>query len=122
MVRDVSETRYLTTPTQQTIPSNPVNTISYIETKKNVLKWILKKYPHLCTRLGKSKNHTAKLIFNQNHFPNQQKGPRVYLHLLEKVEIELDKLIQDKQIIKLEKCPDDVFVRPVVITVKEANP
>ena len=33
--------------------------------------------------------------------------------------MELDKLIQDKQITKLEKCPDDLFVSPVVITVKK---
>ena len=35
------------------------------------------------------------------------------------MEIELDKLKQDKQIIKLEKCSDDLFVSPVVITVKK---
>ena len=33
--------------------------------------------------------------------------------------MELDKLIQDNQITKLEKCPDDLFVSPVVITVKK---
>ena len=33
--------------------------------------------------------------------------------------MELDKLIQDKQITKLEKCPDDLFVSTVVITVKK---
>ena len=87
--------------------------------KKNIIKWIFNKYPHLCTRLGKSKNHIAKSIFKQNHAPIQQKGRRVPLHLLEKVERELDKLIHDKQITKLEKCPDDRFVSPVVITVKK---
>ena len=80
---------------------------------------ILKKYPHFCTRIGKSKNHLAKSIFKQNHIPNQQKERRLHLHLLEKVELELDKLIQDKQIVKLEKLPDDLFVSPVVITVKK---
>ena len=41
------------------------------------------------------------------------------LHLLEKMENELQKLIDDKQIIKLEKCPEELFVSPVVITVKK---
>ena len=77
------------------------------------------KYPHLCTRLGKSKNHIAKSIFKRNQNPIQQKGRRVPLHLLEKVEMELGKLIQDKQITKLEKFPDYLFVSPVVITVKK---
>ena len=35
------------------------------------------------------------------------------------MEIELDELIQDKQIIKFEKCPEDLFVSPVVITVEK---
>ena len=38
---------------------------------------------------------------------------------MEKVEHELQKLIEDKQIIRLEKCPDDLFISPVVITVKK---
>ena len=33
--------------------------------------------------------------------------------------MELDKLIQDKQITKLEKCPEDLFDIPVGITVKK---
>ena len=41
------------------------------------------------------------------------------MHLLEKVENELKKLIDDKQIIKLEKCSDELFISPVVITVKK---
>ena len=100
-------------------PGNNNNSISSIETEQNIIKWKYNKYPLLCTRLGKSKNHVAKSIFKQNHTPIQQKGRRVPLHLLEKVEIELEKLIQDKQITKLYKCPDDLFVSPVVITVKK---
>ena len=100
-------------------PGNNINSISHIETEKNIIIWVLRKYPHLCSRIAKSKNHIAQSNFKQNHTPNQQKGRRVPLYLLEKVEIELDKLIQDKQIIKLEKCPDDLFVSPLVITVKK---
>ena len=79
----------------------------------------IQKNPHLCTRLGRSKHHIAKSVFRETHNPNQQKGRRVPLHLLEKVEKELDKFINDKQIIRLEKCPDDVYISPVVITVKK---
>ena len=100
-------------------PGNKIDSISSIETEKNIIKWIYKKYPHLLTRLGKS--HIAKSIFKQNHAPIQQKGRRVPLHLLEKLEMELDILIQDKQITKLEKCPDDLFVSPVVIKVKKGQ-
>ena len=87
-------------------------------TETNIIKWIPKKYPNLCTRLGKSKNYIAKPTMKENFRPVQQKGRRVPLHLLDKVEAELKKLIQDKQIIKLDKCSDEHFISPVVITVK----
>ena len=96
-----------------------VHTIRNIQTEKNIIKWIFQKYPHLCTRLGRSKNHIAKSLFRQNYTPSQHKGRRVPLHLLDKVELELKKLIDDEQIIKLKKCPDDLFISPVVITVKK---
>ena len=96
-----------------------IHHISDVETGKNIIKWIFKKYLYLCTRLARSKNHIAKSLFRENHYSNQQKGRRVPLHLLEKVEQEIDRLINDKQIVRLEKCPDDVFISPVVITVKK---
>ena len=90
-----------------------------VQTEKNVIMWILQKYPHLCTRLGRSKHHIAQSIFKENYIPSQHKGRRVPLHLLEKVENKLNKLMDDGQIIKLEQCPDDLFISPVVITVKK---
>ena len=74
---------------------------------------------HVAETGHRSKNHIAKSVFRENNNLNQQKGRRVPLHLLEKVKKELDKLINDKQIIRLEKCPDDVYNSPVVITVKK---
>ena len=96
-----------------------VHTILNIQTEKNIIKWIFKKYPLLCTRLGRSKNHIAKSLSRKNNTPSQHKGRRIPLHLLDKMELELKKLIDDGQIIKLEKCPDDLFISPVVITVKK---
>ena len=37
-----------------------VGLISDTAIEQNIIKWIFKKYPHLCTRLGRSKNHMAK--------------------------------------------------------------
>ena len=96
-----------------------INFISNLQMEKNIIKWVFQKYPHLCTRLGRSKNHIAKSIFKSAYTPSQHKGRRVPLHLLEKVENELKKLIDDKQIIKLGKCSDELFISPVVITVKK---
>ena len=100
---------------------NIINSITIIESEKNIINWTYRNYPHLCRRLGKSKNHVVESIFKQNHIPNQQKGRKVPLHLLEKLELELDNLIQDKQFTKLEKCANDLFVSPVVITVKKVK-
>ena len=55
-------------------------------TESNIMKWILKKHPNLCTRLEKSKNHMAKPTMKENFIPVQQKEERVPLHFLEKVE------------------------------------
>ena len=113
MRRDVLRKLGITLQQQQCkYPGNKIHAINSVETEKNVIKWIYNKYPHLCTRLGKSKNHIAKSIFKRNQNPIQQKGRRVPLHLLEKVEMELDKLIQDKQITKLEKCPTSYSLAP----------
>ena len=107
------------TLTQQQKEGKKILNINENIVEQNITKWIFKKYPHLCTRLGRSKNHIAKPIMKQEKTPTQHKGRRVPLHLVEKVENELQKLIEDKQIIRLEKCPDDLFISPVVITVKK---
>ena len=100
-------------------PGKTINLISKIKTEKNIIKWIFNKYPDLCTRLGRSKNHIAKSIFKTQYTPSQHKRRRVPLHLLDKVEQELQKLIDEKQIIKLNKCSGELFISPVVITVKK---
>ena len=97
---------------------NKVLQISNTSIESNIIKWILKKYPKLCTRLRKSKNHIAKPTMKENFKPVQQKGRRVPPHLLDKVKAKLEKLLQDKQIIRLDKCSDENFISPVVITVK----
>ena len=97
-------------------------TINFINPdQQQITHKIFKNFPHLCTRLGKSKNHIAKSTFKQYFKPTQHKGRRVPIHLIDKVEKELRKLIEDKQIIKLEKCSDEYFISPVVITVKSDN-
>ena len=43
-------------------PGNQINSISTIETEKNIIKWIYNKYPHLCTRLRKIKKSRSKIV------------------------------------------------------------
>ena len=74
-----------------------VGLISDTTIEQNIIKWIFIKYQHLCTKLGRSKNHVAKSTFKKNFKPTQHKGRRVPLNLLERVEKELENLIEDKQ-------------------------
>ena len=61
MGRDVLQKLGITLQQQQCkSPGNKIHAINSIETENNIIKWIYNKYPHLCTRLGKSKNHIAK--------------------------------------------------------------
>ena len=95
-----------TKPTGKTI-----GLISDTTTEQNVIKWIFKKNPHLCTHLGRSKNHMAKSTFKENFIPTQHKGRRVPVHLLERVEQELEKLKEDKKTIRLEKSSEEYKVQ-----------
>ena len=71
----------------------------------------------MCTRLGRSKNHAAKSTFKREFHPTQHKGRRIPLHLTEKVENDLRKFFDEKQIRILTSNLDENFIGPVVITV-----
>ena len=60
-----------------------------------------------------------KTQFIKEFVPIQQKGRRIPIHLQEVAEEELNKLIDQKHIIKLDKCLDRQFISPIVITVKK---
>ena len=92
--------------------------INQISTELSFKTKVLEQFPHLCTRKGKSKIHIAKSDIKDNIFPTQHKGRRVPLHLTDKVDKEIKHLLDTGQIIKLDKCSDDVFISPIVITVK----
>ena len=77
------------------------------------------KYKNLTTRLGLSKNHKVKSKFKSNFTPVHQRGRRVPLHLEKQVEEELRRLQNIGHITKLEKCSDEFYISPIVITVKK---
>ena len=61
-------------------------------------------FTQLCVRIGKAKNHGLKTEFTSEVTPIQQKGRRVPTHHQERVEAKLNKLIDQKLIVKLDKC------------------
>ena len=64
------------------------------------------------------KNYIAQSTLNSELLPTQHNGRRIPLHLTEKTEKELQKLIEEKQLIKLSKNSDESFVSPEEIAVK----
>ena len=92
--------------------------INHIVSDTPIQTRIIKKFPNLCTRQGSSKNHIAKSTIKQNKQPFQHKQRRIPLDLHEKVDKKIRHFYESKQIIKLEKSSDNVFISPVDITVK----
>ena len=78
-----------------------------------------KEFPDLISRNGKSKNHTVNSKFHKNYRVIHQKGRKVPIHLQPKVKIELEKLLNEGHIEKLNNCSDQFFISPIVITVKK---
>ena len=78
------------------------------------------KFKDLFDRQGESKNHTVKTKFKYPLCPIQEKGRRTPIHIQDKVQAELDKLLAN-YIEKLDKRTSDCFIAPIVITVKKEN-
>ena len=98
---------------------SPDKQTNYINTDLPFKTKIMEPFTHLCKRIGISKNHVAKSDIKSNIYPTQHKGRRVPLHLTDKVDKELKHFLLDtKQIIKLDKPSDDIFISPIVNTVK----
>ena len=79
------------------------------------------KLKDLFDRQGESKNHTVNTKFKYPLCPIQEKGTRIPIHIQDKVQAELDKLLAEGHIEKLDKCTSDCFIAPIVITVKKDN-
>ena len=94
-----------------------VNSVENSDTQ--IATWVRTTYPGLCTRTGRSKNHMVHTQFLSEFKALQQRGRRIPIHIQEKVEHEIRSLIDQGHITRLEKCNDNQFISPIVITVKK---
>ena len=69
--------------------------------------------------MGKIHNDRKVTHFHTPFKPIQSKGRRVPLHLLAGVNEELKRMEKEGHIKKLEKCDEDCFISPIVITRKK---
>ena len=80
---------------------------------------IATQFPHLVSRIGLSKTHVAKSKFHQKFTAKHQKGRRVPINLQPRVSDELERLQTEGHIEKLSSCSDELFISPIIITVKK---
>ena len=76
-------------------------------------------FKNLFERQGISKNHivSSKFKYPLSLCPMQEKGRRIPIHIQDKVEKKIEKLLTEDHMTKLDKCTSDCFIAPIVITV-----
>ena len=77
------------------------------------------KFHRVFFRVGRAKNHKVFSTFKSLLVPIQEKGRRVPVHIQDKVGLEIQKLIQEGHVVKLNKCTSVLFISPIVITAKK---
>ena len=80
---------------------------------------IFNEFKNLFTRVGKIPKDGKVTHFHSPFKPIQSKGRRVPLHLLAGVNEELKRMQTEGHIKKLEKCDEDCFISPILITRKK---
>ena len=100
-----------THPTPPTVvqPIGESSNFSFTEAAKS-------EFPHLFTRTGSFNNHVVRTKFQSPFIAKQQKGRRVPLALQQRVADELNRLIREGHVERLQGCTDDQFISPIVIT------
>ena len=102
-------------------PLLPVNNISRPELCKlnsnsDTILNLYHKYKRLFNRVGKTPLDRKITHFHSPFKPIQTNGRRVPLHLLDNVKMELNRMKKEGHIVKLNKCDEDCFISPIVIT------
>ena len=81
----------------------------------------MREFPKLFRRKGRVKKYETKIKIKTDAKITQQKGRRVPIQLQKQVDKEIEKLMKEGQIEKVDKIQDDVFIQPTVITVKKGK-
>ena len=76
-------------------------------------------FPNLFTRRGRVNNYKIKIDMKDGTRVTQQKGRRIPLLLQDQIDKEIKQLLEQGHIEKVDTIKDDVFIQPVVITVKK---
>ena len=67
------------------------------------------------------KNYEIKFDINENAKTTQQKSRRIPIHLQNQVDKEIENLLKDWHIEKVDKIQDNVFIQPTVKNSKKGQ-
>ena len=94
------------------------NVVNKVELSQD-LKRIKQKFSNFFERQGRIFGHNIKIEFKEETKIIQQKRRRVPLQLQKAVDVEIKKLLETGHIKKIDKVDDEMFIQPVVTTVKK---
>ena len=83
------------------------------------VKRLRAEFPDLFEKRGCVKNYSLKIDMKEGTRVTQQKGRRIPIQLQEQVDKEISNLLGKGHIEKVDTIKDDVFIQPVVVTVKK---
>ena len=105
---------------QKNVNSNKmVNEISPEEKPSPEVQQLMGEFPKLYKRKGRVKDYEIKIDVKSEAKITQQKGRRIPIQLQEQVDKEIEKLLKEGRIEKIDKIQDDVFIQPTIITVEK---
>ena len=107
-----------TKPIKTTKPSETTKPENWNDKQNEQIK-LKQQFEDLFERKGNVNIHKVRIEFKQNAKITQQKGRRVPLQLQEAVQKEIERLLEERHIEKVNEVTDKQFIQPVVITVKK---
>ena len=103
---------------------NIVNSISCESANPEIrlspeVEQLVEEFPNLFKGRGRVNNYKIKIDMKDGTRVTQQKGRRIPLQLQDQVDKEIKQLLEQGHIERVDTIKDDVFIQPVVITVKK---
>ena len=106
-----------TKPIKSAKPNKTINPENWNDQQNEQLK-IKQQFKELFEQQGKLIRHKVRIEFKQNAKITQQTGRRIPIQLKDALQVEIDRLIEEGHIEKVNEVTDKQFIQLVVITVK----
>ena len=92
-----------------------INEISPEKRLNPEVQQLVGEFPNLSKRKGRVKNYEIKIKMKDDVRISQRKGRRIPIQLQNQVDKEIEKLLKEGHIEKVDKIQDDVFIQPMYL-------